>query len=131
KKRCTIEHEQIVPTVIIEVDNLRSIWHWLSRQIAANKITDSICHLLEQLLPAWSHAYLYEFRYLEGKQLLNPVWTLIEAAEWETAASSKQRWVFALVASYLAQFCVGLSQFDECVLLCKRALSILSAPAKN
>jgi predicted ATPase/Tfp pilus assembly protein PilF len=125
KKRCGVEIEQIVPEVIIEIDNLRSVWNWFGRQIAANEETELVCRLLEQFLPAWSYAFWRETRFSEGKQLLNTVWPLMEKANWETAESPEMRWAFALTTEHLAQFCVELSQFKETVTLSKRALSIM------
>lgn len=125
KKRCGAEIEQIVPTVFIEVDNLRSVWGWFGRLIAANEEIELVCRLLEQFLPAWSYAFWRETRFSEGKQLLNMVWQLMEKANWETAESPDKRWAFALMTDCLAQFCLELSQFKETVSLSKRALAIM------
>lgn len=125
QKKCSVDHELVITSVITEADNLRNVWRWLSQQAADNYEPEFICQLLEHLLPAWSFAHIQETRYLEGKQTLNQIWQSVNHACWETAESPRQQWVFALLSTYLGQFCVELSQFEEGVHLIRRALAIL------
>jgi predicted ATPase/DNA-binding SARP family transcriptional activator len=125
--RCAPDNDRIVSTVAAEVDNLRAIWAWLGRQVAARP--GEVARLLQQMLPAWSYTYLYRTDFLEGRQILSGMWQALEEASW-AAGDEDQRTTLAIVAAVLGRFCMELSQFDDVNRLCGLARPVLQPQAE-